>query len=209
MGIIGFMVKKTPPSVLQVYATDGYLAPLSSESTFDTARNSPSSLIADIATGAYAGIRTRTFGGNFWVYRSYLYFDLSALPGGATVTSVTLTVRAFSTFASQVSIQQGTQTGTDNTGLVTGDWNAFTGSYFDFVQWINGFDPRNEFTFNSAGIAYVESVAGSVAKFCLREYDSDYLNVAPLDNTSNSNGMYYSAQAGETNDPAITIEYTI
>jgi len=207
---IKFIVKQTPvppPPSLSVYASDGYLAPLSGQAVWATARNTPPSLVAVYTDPAYNSIAARVFSANYYVTRTFLYFDLSALPGGATVTSAIVSIRSY-TANSQVCILQGTQTGTDKTGLVTGDWNAFTGTPFSVVNWITGSDPRNALTLNAAGLSYIESVAGSTAKFCLREYDSDYLDVAPLNNTDNVNNMYFSASI-EGNWPYITIGYTV
>jgi len=201
-----FYIPTPPPDPLKIYSTDGYLAPIGAEGLWATARNTPGTLTVIIDTAGGSSPTARTFSSNYYVYRSFLYFDLSALPGGATVTSAVVTVRGFNDASSQVCIQQGTQTGTDNSGLVIGDWNAFTGTPFAIFDWITGNDPRNELTFNAAGITYVESVAGSVAKFCLREYDKDYSDVAPLGNDKNS--MYFSAGM-ESNQPYITIGYTI
>lgn len=208
---LSFIVKQTPvppPPSLSVYASDGYLAPLSGQAVWATARNTPPSLVAVYTDAGYNSIATRVFSANYYVTRSFLYFDLSALPGGATVTSAIVTVRGYTSANSQVCIQQGTQTGTDKTGLVIGDWNAFTGTPFSIINWITGSDPRNNFTLDAAGIAYIESVAGSTAKFCLREYDSDYSDVAPLNNTDNVNSMYFSASI-EANWAYITIGYTV
>ncbi len=206
MSAILFYIPTPPLPPLKIYSSDGYLAPIGAEGVWATARNTPSSLIVDISTSGYSSPTARTFSSNYYVYRSFLYFDLSALPGGATVTSAVVTVRGYTDATSQVCIQQGTQTGADNSGLVIGNWNAFTGTPFAIFDWITGNDPRNELTFNAAGISYIESVAGSTAKFCLREYDSDYLDVAPTGNDKNS--MYFSV-SGQTNGAYITIEYSI
>ena len=204
-----FIVKQTPTPSLKVFSTDGYVYS-DPEAVWATARNTPSSPGAiQTPASAFNAITARTFSSNYYLYRSFLYLDLSSLPPGATVISAIVTVRGFTSANSQVCIQQGTQTGTDNTGLVAGDWNAFTGTPFDVVNWITGNFPRNELTLNAAGLAYIESVVGGVAKFCLREYDSDYSDVAPLNNDDNKNSLYFhTATPGTDNDPYITIEYT-
>jgi hypothetical protein len=189
---------------LQIFSSDGYLAPLGGQAVWATARNTPPNLIVDINTPGYNSPTARFFSSNYYAYRSFLYFDLSTLPAGSTVTSAIVTVRGFTDANSQVSIQEGTQTGVDKSDLVIFDWNEFTGTPFDVVDWILGSDPRNEFDLNTAGKAFIESNAEGVAKFCLREYDSDYLDVAPTSNDKNS--MYFSA-AGEANGSYITIAF--
>jgi hypothetical protein len=193
-----------PPEDLQIFSSDGYMGPLGAEALWATARNTPSTLMVDIVSTGYTSPTARKFNQNFYAYRSFLYFDLSTLPAGATVTSAIVTVRGYSAATSQVCIQEGTQTGIDKSGLVIGDWNAFAGTPFDIVNWTTSNDPRNAFDLNTAGKAYIASMAEGVAKFCLREYDKDYLDVEPINN--DKNGMYFSA-AGEVNGPYITIAF--
>jgi len=205
-----FIVKQTPPPSLKVFSSDGYIAS-DPEGVFATARNSPGSVtVVQNPASGFNAITSRFFNTNYYLYRTFLYFDLSSLPLSATVTSAVVTIRGYIEANSDVVIQQGTQTGTDISGLVSGDWNGFTGSPFAQVTWITGNDPRNNFNLNAAGLSYIESVAGGTAKFCLREYDSDYSDVAPLNNDDNKNGLYFNtATPGTDNDPYITIGYTV
>jgi len=207
MPVFAIMTKKPIPPSLTVFSDDGYIA-TQAEATWAAARSAPTNpYVITSPEPAYNSITSRTFSGNFYAARSFLYFDLSALPGAATVTSAVVYIRGWSA-NSQVSILQGTQTGSDASGLVAGDWNGFTGTPFATVNWITGIT-KNALTLNSSGLSYIESVAGGTAKFCLREYDSDYLDVAPLNNDDNKNGMYFhTATPGTDNDPYITIGYT-
>jgi len=205
---IKFVVKIPPTPSLSVFSDDCYIA-TQAEATWAAARNTPTSpFVVQTPESFYNAITARTFSSNFYAARAFLYFDLSALPGGASVVSASVFIRG-SLANSQVSLLQGTQTGTDASGLVAGDWNGFTGTPFSTINWVTGIT-KNEFTLNAAGMSYIESVAGGTAKFCVREYDSDYSNVAPLNNDDNKNGLYFhTATPGTDNDPYITIEYTL
>ena len=74
---------------------------------------------------------------------------------------------------SEISIQQGTQGDT----LDTTHFDAFTGN-FASVDWLDD-TGIVEVELNASGIAYVNSVLGSTAKFCIRETPHDYDNFAP------------------------------
>ena len=83
-----FIVKQTPMPSLKVFSSDGYIGPLSGEPLWAGARNTPSNLIAVTTPEAgYNALTARVFDGNYSVYRAFLYFDLSSLPGSATVVS--------------------------------------------------------------------------------------------------------------------------
>ncbi len=201
MGIIALATQKPEPLSLEVLSSGGYIY---TTGTWDQARNTGGNAIANTVDTEKDDAISSLYIANYRMWRSFLYFDLSTLPVGATIVSAVVDVRGYLDANSQVCIQQGTQTGTDNSGLIAGDWNAFTGIYFSVVDWALTANPRNNFELDAAGMAYVLSVAGSIAKFCLREYASDYSDVEPTDGAS-SNGMYF----GAGNTPSITIEYRV
>jgi len=141
----------------------------------------------------------------YFCRRSFLQFDLSVIPAGQTVTGVVVNVTGITNNEGNVVIMEGTQ----DDILVDANWNAFSGTGFADVAWKKYVDPDlnlNVFTLNAAGIAYVESVLGGTAKFCLRELDSDYDDVAPIIEGPD-NGMAYSEYAVESFRPYIVVTY--
>lgn len=168
------------------------------EATWALARDNPTgdgstdtSQYYDNAAVAYLLI------GRFYVFRSWLDFDLSSLNPGDTVDSAVLTLTRRGVKQTEICIQQGTQTlPLDNT-----DFQAFTGAYFSKEAMTSS---QVDFTFNAAGRAYLESVLGATAKFCIREYTFDYLDVQPTDQIHGA-GIYYRESPTESNRPLLTV----
>lgn len=122
----------------------------------------------------WSGIET------YAVTRAFLNFDLSSWSG--LVKAVTLRIYGKGTKTSAVMVQQGTQ---GDHSLDLGDYTSFAGSSFANVIW-QANDVANDFIFNESGIAYIQSVLGGKAKFCLRNRSYDYLNVDPNDGSISS-----------------------
>lgn len=131
----------------------------------------------------------------FW--RSFFAFDLSSLAAG-TVKAVTLTLRGSNFAESAVSVQQGTQAGV----LTTADYNAFSGDFFDHQEMALD---SVVFTFNAAGLAYIQTVLGATAKLCAREYDKDYLDVNFGLFETYKNGCYFAEEATVAYRPTLSI----
>ena len=135
------------------------------------------------------------------VHRTFLEFDLSDVPTDRTITEATISVYVYTYGNCNAAAQEGNQ----SDDLELEDYNNFTGSPFCTVAMAEG--PRT-FTLNPAGRAYVGSKFGNKAKFCLREYDHDYLNVEPGADQSFGSGMYYSEATDEEKRPTLTLTYT-
>ena len=119
------------------------------------------------------------------VFRSFLYFDTSAV--GGTVTSCSLFY-----YPSNIGNRAGisVQLGTQNSSLGTGDYDSFSGTYYAYQtpsinQW-------NELVFSSQGCSDI-NVSG-VSKICLREKSHDY------DDSSPSNGYSYYVRLYSADD---------
>jgi len=98
--------------------------------------------------------------------------------------------------------------GTQDSPLTTGHFAAFTGNPFDTQQWLESAPVESiptVVTLDAAGIAYVNSVIGSTAKFCLREYEHDVSDVSPLINTDSRNGMIFSDYFVEAARPQLLL----
>jgi len=108
--------------------------------------------------------------GKFSIFRAFFRLDLSGVSG--TVNSVELREPTDNGFT--VSIQQGTH----GDSFTTGDYNAFTDSYFALMSW-DASASASRAVFNTAGVNYIQSCLGGYAYFCARDYDYDYLDVEP------------------------------
>lgn len=171
-------------------------------------RGSPTNAAAvDYTTVDEQAMVARYYNTNYYINRSFLYFDLSEIPTDANIKTVTVGVIGHSLKQSWVCIQEGKQHDT----LEAADWNAFEGTPFAHLEWQTFFTPNlntNLFELNDDGKIYVKDKLGDTAKFCLREYTKDYLNETPIASV-NKNGMYYADHATEERRPHIIVVYTL
>lgn len=140
------------------------------------------------------------------VSRVFLYFDLSVIPAGKTCVSVSVSLGGLNTCGSQATIQEGTQ----GDPVTVNDFSKFTGVILSQVTWVvsgAGGSNLNVFTLNAAGRIYIQSVFGSTAKLCAREYEHDYMDVAPGMNTGYSLGIYFAEAPDAALRPKMTITY--
>lgn len=202
----GGIVAAPGETEITVYGSsaDGYLQ--SQEATWDLARNNPTGPFVDWwSQYATLTMQGRLQVGSYWVSRAFLYFDLSAIPSGSSIVSAVVTVIGYFNALTEVSIQEGTQ----GASLTTADFNAYSGAAFSALTWRKVISPNifpNKFDLNAAGKTYVRSKFGSTAKFCLREYTKDYLNVTPTD-AGAGNGMWFQDSTGASRRPRITVIY--
>ena len=184
--------------------SDGYIR--SQEATWAQARNTPTNPFRDNWSSIYGlSMQGRLQIGNYWVARAFLYFDLSTLPTGKTIVSATVGVIGYSSALTQVTIQKGTQ----SDPLTAADFNSFSGSYFSMLTWqkLAGANLNtNLLELDGPGKSYIRQKLGTTAKFCLREYTKDYLDVAPT-SPGAANGMYFANHPTATLKPYITIVY--
>jgi len=148
----------------------------------------------------------RDFFGTKYIYRSWYSFDLSSIPAGKACLSATLTLGGYLNAHSTVSIQEGTQ----GDYLLMSDLQAYAGVGFATATWqVSGAGGTNlnEFTFNAAGLSYLQTAFGGRAQLCGREYDHDYLNVSPGMTEVYNNGVYYSESTDAALKPTLTISY--
>lgn len=140
-----------------------------------------------------------------YITRSFFYFDLSGLPGSAEVQSVELQLYKSTLGDSSVCAQQGTQAD----ALSVDDYNAFAGSEYGHISW-TGSEEYKSISFNTEGKNYIAGRMGiGAVKICCREYDHDYLDVAPGQGQNFRNGCYYADNSGTDKDPKLVITYSI
>ena len=163
---------------------DGGVA--NSKAAWGDFRNGPTGTnVADTQTATNSGISVQKTAVKSLGARSFLYFDLSALPPDREVLLAILSVYGYNYHDSTVCVQEGTQ----GEPLHVDDWDAFFGDPFATLTWSTTW---NEFEFNLWGRLYVRSKMGHTALFCLREHAHDYSNIPPAVNDSFTNGLRYA-----------------
>lgn len=179
------------PNIMEFIAgktADGRITSYQFGGLWSTVRNAVSGTSTSNSDLTYTGMTATHEPGDEWnVIRSFMYFDLN-IPAGKRIVAAELRVHGGVADSTGVSLQQGTQ----EDPLTVADFDAFTGPLFDFIaSW--DMDIWQTFTLSGAGVAYLNQVSGA-AKFCLREYDHDYLDVAP-NLTNYYNGLYFQEGA--------------
>ena len=143
-----------------------------------------------------------------YLERCFLYFDTSGIGAGATVTAAVLSLFGKTTGSTDtgISVQLGTQGAT----LGTTDYNNFSGTYFALITAGNfSHSAYNEFTLNAAGRSAI--VVDGETKYCVREYDHDYLDSDPGSGVSwNYGEIFFAADEIEEAEqrPRLVVTYT-
>jgi len=147
---------------------------------------------------------------NYAIERGFLFFDTSAIPAGATITSAILYLYApykSVTTDFNVVIQDG-QPNYPHSPLINGDYyyanyrnNGGQKAISDFT--LNSY---NAITLNSNGLAWINK--GGITKICLRS-SQDIAKTAPTDTTSWINIIASEIYEGKSDFAKITITYTI
>lgn len=150
---------------------------------------------------SYTGITADHNKSNFVCDRSFYWFNTSDIGIGSTITdaSFKIYVTAVSN-NTQICVMKGTM---PSTILGTSNYIAFDGSYYGKVA-VSTSD-LNKFyviTLDSTGINDI--VKNGTTKICAREYDHDYLNVAPASTTYTTTVNYAD---NITNIPFLDITY--
>lgn len=180
--------------------SDGYI--YVSDSSFSTARNASSGSSA-YSSNTSAGYAVQAWydseeSHNYYINRSFFYFDTSAVSGNVTAATLNIygTTRYYS--AGGVVAYEGTQ----GTTLSVGDFDAFTGSSFDSINsgsWNQS--AYNTLTFGSGEYSIINT--SGITKICCREKDHDDANSAP--SGGYNEGMVYADNTGTSSDPYLSI----
>ena len=128
-------------------------------------------------------------------YRGFASFDLSSIPVGAVVNSVSLTFTTYSSTSSTASNPIYGFTGDPST--MTGSTlytNAGSGSNFNSSSWTA--NAANTKTLNAAGIAFIQNNAGNA-----------FVNLGFVRGSTNTYNIY-GYPGTSTQQPALTIDYT-
>lgn len=154
-----------------------------------------------------------------YLFRVPLLFDISSMPSGIIVTSITLTILSKSSTDNldiNPDICVFDSAPASNIALVAGDFDSFGNTPLsNAIPMIGGWNGSgsNTFTFNAAGIAAVlAAIAGDgILKLGLRNANYDVAGVAPAWKYSatglSSNFNFYIAEQGGTARPKLTINF--
>ncbi len=144
-------------------------------------------------------------GAQYYVNRTFLYFDLSSIPAGSKIKSAVLGVVGNTRNDSSVRVYKGTQ----EDPLVNTDFEAYEGYPFALATWQKYEAPdfnTNLMTLSSGARSYIQGVIGGTAKFCLREDTKDRANEAPTI-LAPLNGVNFSKWSDEDYKPSLTLIY--
>ncbi len=162
---------------------------------------------SDLDLRIYQG---RTGGGDYYIVRSFMYFDTSALPDSSTITGATFSIRCQTNNEAHVSygdacLYEGTQGGPPldiddpeefgSTQLTDGTWSweypLSTGSY-------------DVATMNAAGLTTISKT--STSKYCLRSI-GDKLSYGTYSNSQVDGPIIWSADKGVGYIPRLVVTY--
>lgn len=181
--------------------TDGYVT--GQNASFETARSTGTAVNSSAETSNVVSSWYGSPLNYYMVIRQFQYYDLSAIMG--FVLSAKLLIKGnnkqeTNSGASDLYVYEGTQADT----LTTDDFNSFGSTLFGSIAYADfNASQYNEIELNAAGIAYVQSKMGSVAKFCFR-CKGDVINGTP---TGTNLIQWISADyAGAGSDPYLYIE---
>lgn len=123
--------------------------------------------------------RSTTSGGLFYNGRLFMYFPLTSIPGGATITGGTLIIPAVGNKADNDSTVAVVDTHTADGAIVVGDYNLYGGNNHGSVDWTSlSTTGTTGITVNSTGLTNIENNIGGTANLCLRN-SLDFNNSAP------------------------------
>ena len=145
--------------------------------------------------------------GNYWIYRTFLFINMSSVPTDADIIAAKLKFYGYEATGHYICIQQAyiaDELLRNAFGRCYGPLLAPPIQYHDYY-W--GPEPRNVFEFNADGLAYLTSVLGGTAKLAIREYDHDYLNTPPPAGTNDYRSGFYFAETGGNFVPYLEITY--
>ena len=123
--------------------------------------------------------------GWYEIHRTFLGFNI---PIGV-MSDIHFAVIRFDTAGNHESPNYGrrlmAQEGLQFSPLTLSHYNSFTGVPLTNIWDCTLFDSA-WLELNDLGLAYLQSKIGGTAKFCVRDYQKDYLNVSPFDNSQYS-----------------------
>jgi len=191
-----------PTEVYVTSASDGMVW------THDVWATAWSAVWGGVSAGVYFTVGSYNWGdGNPVISRAALYFDTSALPDSANITSCNLSLRGFQDLSTNdftIQVQTGTSSTYPHNPLVAGDYDKslYTGLGSTSGFNTSGFSTSgyNNISFNATGISWINKVGET--KLMVR-------SLKDISNTANFDGVnVYSYEQGAGYRPTLYVTYT-
>lgn len=166
------------------------------------------------AQGRCAQSRESALDNDFIITRGFFLFDTSALTSGATISAATFSLWGISKVNTDNDgtdyVNVYTTTPASNTALVADDFDQIgttaQATAIDLGSITADNSVYTDWTLNATGRGNISLT--SITKFGTRE-GHDAENVSIADNTGNYLEVYFADQTGTSNDPKLTITYTL
>ncbi len=176
-------------------ASDGYV--WHKHSSFTEARNGGGAGVNADATRYNQALGVIYYGGEWYIIRSFFYFDTSGV--NMAGKRATVNIGGYEYSSSHIIAQKGTQ----GDPAEAGDYDSFEGApegkiIADFGgQWSVG-------ALNTAVINHNSFIVNGITKILCREKDHDFDNEQPT--AARTNGVYFAEAGGTVADPYIEID---
>lgn len=140
------------------------------------------------------------------ISRAFLYFETAVIPDNAVINDVQLNLFGIPLPAFSNNPKLVAQKGTQSFPLLASDFNAFTGNAYHIpATWQT--NQYNVITFDLQGRNDINKTG--ITQICCREFDSDYLDVAPANETNIHLAFYTGNEQDVNKRPFIDVTYTI
>ncbi|RLF31791.1 MAG: hypothetical protein DRM98_05010, partial [Thermoplasmata archaeon] len=185
---------------LSVYSSssDGYVE--NQDNNWANCHDATSGDTADDSSDYVTALLADNNDPTYIIKRLFFYFDTSSLPDtGITITGATFTFYIGDRWGG---VNYVIQKGTQGSPLSTGDFDAFSGSYYGSIV--------------AAGVGYNEidwdTGLGDISKtgttkICFRDWDYDYNNSIPPIFQPAVGNIYFSDYTGTSQDPMLNVTY--
>jgi hypothetical protein len=194
---------------------DGYAARVNGAGEdFSVMRSGNGTVANDSNNYVYGYIDSDTITDKYDIFsRGIIYFDISSIGTGNTITAVTVSVmpidNIFNGFSGYINFVQGA-TASDSV-IAASDYqlNTYTTKFTNDVSTSQTLDTYTNYIFNAAGIAYVSGQQGGIVRLCMKSvFDID--NSPPTWSSGIRDGIQgaSSENTGTSKDPKITLTYT-
>lgn len=156
----------------------------------------------------------QTVGTNYYVYRSFLYFDTSTIPGGDTVTAATLGVKVAADYTvyqdfnlkAYVYDWKAVDAGTRDDVFDLGTAGSLSSTAATLCAAASATSTHGAGTWHTFALAGAELngvIKGGISRFALRS-DRDIANTTP---TANEYQEFYEGSAAGANSPYLEVTH--
>jgi len=156
---------------------------------WDTCRNATSGTDTNNSnTNGYIATATTDSKDDYYIQRGFFTFQTNSLETGSTIEECLLKIHGYDVETSDTPIVASVQKSSWESPLTLGDFDNFSGSYYDTVSWSD--NSVNTFDFNSTGISDLNR--SGYTSVCVREYNHDYVDTVVPDGHDYICGGYWA-----------------